>query len=668
MTNQNREDHREPLNTPENNAIFDSVSRRGFVKKSAIVGAGLTSFFTSLATKASRTFAQIGAPISLPPDAPVEYIIVGSGAGGGPLACNLAKAGHKVVLIEAGGDYVETATPENPSPVPVPFYSSFASEDDRISWDYYVRHYTDQARQTQDKKYIPERDAVWYPRVGSLGGCTIHSFLVEIYPNNSDWDYIAKLTGDYSWNARNMRKYYERFERCRHVARPRGGDPSRHGFNGWQTTEIPDPSVFAQDALIRRILQAAANLVGPRGVLAKLFQRKLDPNDWRVLERREGMYNIPQFMDKGQRRGPRELIRETVAALPNNLIVMTHTLATRVVFEGTTAVGIEYVQGAKLYRADPNPSQAPLPPRQELRATREVILSGGAFNSPQLLKLSGIGPAEELQKFGITPIVNLPGVGKNLQDRYEVGIISEATSDFTFANACRPGQADDPCFAQWFQGQGLYTSIGALNAIIHKSKTAKRSKAPDPDLFIFSAPIPFRGYYHGYSIPVATTRNQFTWAALKGNTLNRGGTVELKSADPRDTPFINFHYFYEGTDKAGNDLNSVIDGIEFIRQINAQLSDVATEVWPGPQVKTREQLAEFVMNDAWGHHASCSNKMGPRTDPMAVVDSKFRVHGTRNLRVVDASVFPRIPGYFILVPIYMISEKASDLILATARS
>jgi choline dehydrogenase len=297
-----------------------------------------------------------------------------------------------------------------------------------------------------------------------------------------------------------------------------------------------------------------------------------------------------------------------------------------------------------------------------------VILSGGAFNSPQLLKLSGIGPAEELQKFGITPIVNLPGVGKNLQDRYEVGIISEATSDFTFANACRPGQADDPCFAQWFQGQGLYTSIGALNAIIHKSKTAKRSKAPDPDLFIFSAPIPFRGYYHGYSIPVATTRNQFTWAALKGNTLNRGGTVELKSADPRDTPFINFHYFYEGTDKAGNDLNSVIDGIEFIRQINAQLSDVATEVWPGPQVKTREQLAEFVMNDAWGHHASCSNKMGPRTDPMAVVDSKFRVHGTRNLRVVDASVFPRIPGYFILVPIYMISEKASDLILATARS
>jgi choline dehydrogenase len=154
---------------------------------------------------------------------------------------------------------------------------------------------------------------------------------------------------------------------------------------------------------------------------------------------------------------------------------------------------------------------------------------------------------------------------------------------------------------------------------------------------------------------------------LKAHTRNRAGTVKLRSADPRDTPEINFHYFTEGSDIEGEDLASVVNGVEFVRRINAHIADISQEVIPGSTVRSREEIIKFAEAEAWGHHASCTNKIGPKNDPMAVVDSEFR-HGTRNLRVVDASVFPRVPGYFIVTPIYMISEKASDVILASAES
>jgi choline dehydrogenase len=162
--------------------------------------------------------------------------------------------------------------------------------------------------------------------------------------------------------------------------------------------------------------------------------------------------------------------------------------------------------------------------------------------------------------------------------------------------------------------------------------------------------------------------NQFSWTVLKAHTRNRAGTVKLRSADPRDTPEINFHYFTEGSDIEGEDLESVIKGVEFVRRMNAHIADISQEVIPGAKVRSREEIIKFIESEAWGHHASCSNKMGALNDPIAVVDSEFCVRGVRNLRVVDASVFPRVPGYFIVTPIYMISEKASDVILASAES
>jgi choline dehydrogenase len=271
--------------------------------------------------------------------------------------------------------------------------------------------------------------SIWYPRVGSLGGCTVHSFLVAVYPSDSDWNHIAQITGDASWNAENMRQYFERLEQCRYVKQHGMSNPSRHGFDGWQPTETPDPTMFESDNQVVRILRAAAETVlGGAWVsaLRKFFLAALDPNDRRVQKHREGMYNIPLFTLNGRRYGPRQLIRETEKDLPNNLMVKKHTLVTKVLFDEddkTKAIGVEYLQGEHLYRADPNsPGEAS---QGQMLATREVILCAGAFNSPQLLKLSGVGPADELARHDIETVVDLPGVGKNLNDRYEVGIVTE---------------------------------------------------------------------------------------------------------------------------------------------------------------------------------------------------------------------------------------------------
>ena len=148
---------------------------------------------------------------------------------------------------------------------------------------------------------------------------------------------------------------------------------------------------------------------------------------------------------------------------------------------------------------------------QIMLTSREVILAAGAFNSPQLLKLSGIGPHDELTQHGISTIVNLPGVGQNLQDRYEVGIVTELESPLTFASACRPTQPGDPCYTDWLvNGAGPYTSTGAFGAMLVTSKTAKKAKRPDPDLFIFGAGARFRGYFPGYSFTDIAGHNDHT--------------------------------------------------------------------------------------------------------------------------------------------------------------
>nr|MDP9119827.1 GMC oxidoreductase [Acidobacteriota bacterium] len=302
-------------------------------------------------------------------------------------------------------------------------------------------------------------------------------------------------------------------------------------------------------------------------------------------------------------------------------------------------------------------------------ASREVILAGGAFNSPQLLMLSGIGPKEHLASVGIQAQVDLPGVGRNLQDRYEVSVVNRVRADFgLFQNvtfdAPAAGATPDPAFAQWLAGRGLYTTNGAVISVIARSAPSR----PEPDLFLFGLAGLFKGYFPGYSKLFREHKDYFTWCILKAHTRNTAGRVTLRSDDPLEAPRIDFNYFDEGNDASGDDLRSVIYGIRLARLLtHGARSLIEEETLPGEGLTTCAELGQFVKDNAWGHHASCTNKMGPPSDRMAVVDSSFRVYGTRGLRVVDASVFPRIPGFFIVTPIYMISEKASDVIAAAAR-
>lgn len=615
-----------------------------------------------------------------------EYVVVGSGAGGGPLAANLARKGHRVLLLEAGDDQGSNLNQQ------VPAFHFMSTEDEKMRWDYFVKHYADEELARKDSKMTWETPTgtlyiglnpptgskpkgILYPRAGTLGGCTAHNAMITVYPHQSDWSNIAELTGDMSWDPANMRQYFERLERCKYLP----NDTPGHGISGWLGTDRADLSLALGDFKILSIIGAAATAMG-NSILSGVSQKvpqllKLLLRDMNSVHPRgdmtEGIYQIPLATANAKRSGTRDFLVDTAKEYP--LEIRTGCLATRVLFaenSGTQAspkaIGIEFLEGDSLYKADPRSASSATGTKRRVFVSREVILAAGAFNTPQLLKLSGIGPKDELQRFGIPVIKDIPGVGTNLQDRYEIPIVTKIQDEFSVIARCTYGKPGDPCLEEWKHQRGPYLSNGIGIGIVKNSSQAD----VDPDLFIFGGPSFFKGYYPGYSKIATSDRMHFTWAVLKAHTRNQDGTVMLASADPRDAPDIDFNYFATTPDEmqaSEQDLDGIADGLTFARRImNSALPFITgplEEEFPGRHVASAGQVKEFIRNEAWGHHASCTCPIGADGDPKAVLDSRFRVRGVRNLRVVDASVFPRIPGFFIVVPIYMISEKATDVIL-----
>ena len=661
-----------------------------------------------------------------------DYIIVGSGAGGGPLAARLALADYRVLVIEAGLDLTD-----QPSVAPsrevsqVPALHAVSTEASELSWQFFVKHYDSPPTGPDPKEFKDE--GIFYPRAAALGGCTVHNAMITIAGPDSDWDDLADFISDDSWRAGVMRSYFQKLERNEYLDSPPlppsslwgrflddirwlfGFDSDytsgRHGFSGWLHTSWADVSLGIRDWQLVRMLKAAFKQVRQDGIerfgaIASHFlhgtgKPALDPNhSKRQAENPAGLAVIPlavcgednpidpsaapEMPQRGRRSGPREFLLKVRAERPDKLVIWTECFVTKVLFEedkkggnAPRAIGVSYCKGSRLYEAHPGRRNTPGPP-QQVRANREVILCGGAFNTPQILMLSGIGDERHLAEHGVRCIANLPGVGRNLHDRYEVTVLSKMRRNFSVLDGAtfelpQDPERPDPVLEKWrTDGTGLYTSNGAVIGILKRS----RPDLAQPDLFIFGIPLPFQGYEIGYSdvhkkYPDDGFRRLFTWAILKAHTGNHDGTVRLLSADPFKRPEINFHYFREisrpGNSKDDPDLKALIDAVKFVREIAQRSESVEGEFSPGDNVATDEQVSEWIRREAWGHHACGTCRMGAQDDEGAVLDSRFRVRKVTGLRVVDASIFPKIPGYFIVTNIYVASEKAADTIIEDAR-
>ncbi|ROT36766.1 alcohol oxidase [Sodiomyces alkalinus F11] len=648
------------------------------------------------------------ASVALAPreDATYDYIVVGSGPGGGPLASNLARAGFETLLIEAGDNEIA-----DPATNVASFFATTGIKES-LHWDFYVKHYDD-LEQTKKFQHLvwrlpdgsqwvgpggsePEGAEVLgvnYPRGATLGGSSVINAGAVLLPNDSDWNYVKNITGDGTWSAANMRRIFAKLERNTYL--PEGTEG--HGFDGYVDVTIGDGNQYLSSPQAVEIMTAMAEELGkdPADLptLLTADANYLDPE----RDFTEGLWALPFHVNETWGRvSARNYILSTFNARDKGactkkypLHLQLNTLATRVLFSHPSesesdqprAVGVEFLEGKSVYQGDRrhDPSSKGTPGRAYAR--REVILSGGAFNTPQLLKLSGIGDAAELAQHGIDVVAPLPGVGTNMQDSQEIAITGLAAQNFTFADppsgpdpTCRRDGApgDDPCYDLWLQGKGPYARAGPnTSAFLLRSN---HSADGERDLTIFAGPFAFRGFWPATGQEFREPPNTWGMHMVKMRPQNRRGVVKLRSADPTEMPEINFHLFAEGADV---DIGAIKDGVAWGRRAFGRVRGGAAPVeithppcaaGPNPDGSCADPEADeaWIRDDAFGHHVTSTCPIGADDDEMAVLDSEFRVRGVRGLRVVDASVFPRTPGSFPVIATFMVSEKASEVILGQA--
>ena len=457
---------------------------------------------------------------------------------------------------------------------------------------------------------------VYHARGKVLGGSSSVNGMIFQRGNPLDYERWASEPGMETWDHAHCLPYFKRMETCLAAA---ADDPFR-GHAGPLVLERGPAKGPLFDAFFAAVQEAGYPLTD-------------DVNGYR----QEGFAAFDRNVHNGRRLSAARAYLHPVMGRPN-LDVETLAFVTKIVFEGERAVGVEYPGRAARQR--------------DVRAG-EVILCGGAINSPQLLQLSGIGAADELRALGIDVVSDVPGVGENLQDHLEVYIQHTATQPVTmapyFAMKARPKVG-----LEWLLRK---TGPGATNHFEAGGFVRSNEDVAYPNLMYHFLPIAVRydgtlpegGGGHGYQVHVGPMYS------------DARGTCKIVSKDPRKKPALRFNYLSTEQDRR--------EWVEAIRVTRAILDAPAFapfsggEISPGKAVETEEQILDWVAKDAeTALHPSCTARMG--TDDMSVVDPlSMRVRGTEGLRVVDASVFPYVTNGNIYAPVMMTAEKSADLIL-----
>jgi choline dehydrogenase len=528
-------------------------------------------------------------------DAKFDYIIVGAGSAGCVLAARLTEdADCRVLLLEAG-------PADKGWEIHMPSGMARLLSSTKYNWAYV----------SDPEPYLDNR-RLSHPRGRVLGGSSSINGMMYVRGHARDYDHWAQ-SGCRGWSYHDVLPYFRRAE-----SHMKGGD-EYHGADGPLRVSSPDAS---GSPLVNAFIQAG---------LEAGYPYTADANG----RQQEGFGPMDRTTSNGKRWSTARGYLAQAASRPN-LTIRPGSLSLSVLLQGTRAIGVEYVRDGKVEKA---------------YAEREVILSGGAINSPQLLHLSGIGPADHLKSIGIQPRHDLPGVGENLNDHPDVVIQHWCKQPITLYSVTK-GPRKLLTGLQWFLSQ---KGAAATNHFEAGAFIRSRAGIEHPDLQLTFMPLAVKP---GTVDSVPGHAFQVHLDLMRAHSR---GYVRARSANPKEPPAIRFNYMQDPRDIA-----DMRQGVKLVREVLAQRALApyrGDEIFPGIDVSSDEAI------DAWVRQAveTCYHpvgtcKMGSPTDRSAVVDSELRVHGLSSLRVVDASIMPSIVSGNTNAPTIMIAEKASDMI------